>query len=89
MTDEIYRGVVHAGTVVLLEHETPLGEGTEVLVTPVTNKPGTSAAVLAAVENSAPVPIEWVDELEQLILSGQRAPIRHDLFSELRSNEES
>lgn len=80
MPNEIYRGVVQAGSVVLLEHTTPLVEGTEVLVTPVTGVPGTSAAVLAAVDNSAPVPVEWIDELEQIILAGRRAPTRHDPF---------
>ena len=75
MTKSCYRGVVRGG-VVLLDKDSPLTEGTEVLVTPVAGAPGSSAAILAAMENSPKVPAEWVDELEQLIAEGRRPPAR-------------
>jgi hypothetical protein len=68
-----YRGVVRDG-VVLLDKDSPLTEGTEVLVTPMAGAPGSPAAILAAMENSPKVPPEWVDELEQLIAEGRRPP---------------
>jgi hypothetical protein len=77
-----YRGVVHDGKVVLREGTEPLGEGTEVLVTPVAGGPGSPAAVLAAIENAPPVPREWVDELERLIASGRRPSSRPDPFAD-------
>ena len=80
MTNETYRGVVRGGMVVLLEADTPLTEGTEMLVTPVVRTPGSPAAVLAAVATSPQVPAEWVDELEQLIAQGRRAPTRKNPF---------
>jgi hypothetical protein len=73
MTQTAYRGVVRGG-VVLLDQDTPLTEGTEVLVTPVSTTRGSPAAIVAAVENSPKVPPEWVDELEQLIAEGRRPP---------------
>ena len=57
---------------VLLDKETPLTEGTEVVVTLLAGEPGSSAAILAAVENAPQVPAEWVDELERLIAEGRR-----------------
>jgi hypothetical protein len=71
MTRTTYRGVVRGG-MIFLDEETPLSEGTEVLVTPVTGAPGSPAGILAAMENSPKVPPEWVDELEQLIAQGRR-----------------
>jgi hypothetical protein len=62
------------GGVILLNPGTPLTDGTEVLVTPLSAIWGSSAAILAAVENSPKVPPEWVDELEQLIAEGRRPP---------------
>src|SRR5712692_7418884 len=73
MAETRYRGVVRGG-VVLLDKDSPLTEGTEVLVTAVAGAPGSPAAVLAATENSPEVPPEWVDELEQLIAVGRRPP---------------
>jgi len=78
MTHEAYRGVVRGGMVMLLEKGAPLAEGTEVLVTPVTDTPGSPAAVLAALATSPQVPAEWVDEIEQIIAQGRRPPTRHD-----------
>lgn len=80
MTNATYRGVVRGGRVVLLEEDTPLTEGTEVLVTPVSSTPGSPAAVLAAVTTSPQVPAEWVDELERLIAQGRRPPMRANPF---------
>jgi hypothetical protein len=80
VTKIAYRGVVRGGVVVLREAEAPLLEGTEVLVTPVASAPGSPAAVLAAVEQSPPVPVAWVNELEHLIAQGQRPPARPDPF---------
>lgn len=82
MTKEAYRGVVRGGGVVLLEHETPLTEGTEVLVTPLAATPGSPAAVLAAAAAAPHVPGAWVDELEQLIAQGRRPPTRPEPFLE-------
>lgn len=73
---ETYRGVVHHGTVMLSE-EVPLADGTEVLVTPILREPGNAAAVLAAMNSLPRVPAEWVDELEQLIVEGQRSPSKN------------
>jgi hypothetical protein len=85
---EAYRGVVRGGSVVLLQKDNPLTEGTEVLVTPVVDRPGSAAAVLAAVTISPQVPSEWVDELEHIIAQGQRPPMRRDPFpDELGSQE--
>src|SRR5216684_2839431 len=88
MKTAIYRGVVRDGRVVLVAHDPPLTEGTEVLVTPLAGTPGTPAAVLAAVEGSPRVPIAWVDELEQLIAEGRRPPTRLDPFAEDLGNPE-
>jgi hypothetical protein len=73
MPQMTYRGVMRGG-VVLLDPGTPLIEGTEVLVTPVSAPRGSPAAILAAIESSPKVPPEWVDELEQLIAQGRRPP---------------
>jgi hypothetical protein len=73
MTRTVYRGVVRGG-MILLDEETPLSEGTAVLVTPMASVPGSPAAIVAAMENSDKVPPEWVDELEQLIAEGRRPP---------------
>ncbi len=79
MTTTAYRGVVRGG-MVLLDKETPLTEGTEVLVTPLAGERGSSAAILAAMDNSPKVPAEWVDELERLIAEGRRPPSPPVLF---------
>jgi L-serine deaminase len=70
--------------VVLLEHQAPLTEGTEVVVTPVAGACGTAASVLAAMEAAPKVPVEWVDELEQLIAAGRRPPTQTDPFLDRR-----
>lgn len=87
MTKASYRGVVRGG-VVLLEKETPLTEGTEVLVTPVAGAPGSPAAILAAVENAPHVPAQWVDELERLIAEGQRVSAPPVLFQDEPGSQE-
>jgi hypothetical protein len=79
MTHTGYPGVVRGG-VVSLDKETPLTEGTEVLVTPVACVLGSPAAILAAMENSPKVPAECVDELEQLIAEAWRPPSPPVLF---------
>jgi hypothetical protein len=89
MSNESYRGVVHGGSIVLEDSETPLREGTEVLVTAVAGTTGSPAAVLAAVENSPRVPAAWVDELEQLIAAGRRPPARPEPFGEMIGSQES
>jgi hypothetical protein len=81
MTNNSHRGVVRGGTIVLLEKAATLAEGTEVLITPV-GKPGTAAAVVAAVNAPPHVPPEWVDELEELIAAGRRPPARNHSFEE-------
>jgi hypothetical protein len=80
MTTGTYRGIVRDGTIILLEKETPLTDGTEVLITPLPG-PGTSAAILAAMEDTPPVPPAWIDELEQLIAAGQHPPSRETPFA--------
>jgi hypothetical protein len=69
--------------VVLLENDTRLAEGTEVLVTPVAGTRGSAAAVLAALAASPQVPSAWVDELEQLIAQGRRPPMHEDPFADV------
>ena len=76
-----FRGVIHDG-VVVLENGRPIGEGTEVVVTPIPGACGSSAAILAALDQSPNVPSAWVDELEQLIAEGCRPSGKLDLFSE-------
>src|SRR5260370_1368 len=71
MAKTTYRGVVRGG-MVLLDKETPLTEGTEVLVMPLSGAPGSPAAILAAMDNSPKVPSEWVHELERLIAESVR-----------------
>lgn len=87
MIQTAYRGVVRGG-VVLLDEETVLTEGTEVLVTPVAGTPGAPAAIIAAMENSPKVPAEWVDELEQLIAEGRRPPSPPVLFPDKPGSRE-
>jgi hypothetical protein len=89
MKNTAYRGVVRGGVVVLLEPEPTLGEGTEVLVTPVAGQRGSPTAVLAAMKAEPQVPAEWVDELEQLIAQGRRPASRPDLFPEDRGRQQS
>jgi hypothetical protein len=83
-----YRGTVRGG-VVLLNERAPLTDGTEVLVTPVAGTRGSPAAIVAAVENSAKVPPEWVDELEQLIAEGQRPPSLAEEFPDEPAGQEN
>lgn len=77
MINMAYRGVVRGGLVVLREEKNPLVDGTEVVVTPLADAPGSPAAILAAVEAAPRVPAEWVDELEQLIAQGRRSRLVH------------
>jgi hypothetical protein len=88
MATKFYRGVVRGG-MVLLDEETPLPEGTEVVVTPVPGRPGSPAAILAAMDNAPTVPTEWVDELEQLIADGQRAGAPPILFADEPGGQEA
>ena len=88
MTQTAYRGVVRGG-VVLLDHGTPLPEGTEVVVTPVSAPRGSPAAILAALEKLPKVPPEWVDELEQLIAEGRRPPSPPVVFPDEPASQEN
>jgi hypothetical protein len=83
-----YRGVVRGG-IVVLETEQPLQEGTEVVVTTLDGKPGSAAAVLAALDAAPSVPAAWVDEMEALIAEGRRPPARPDVFGDEPGNEEN
>jgi hypothetical protein len=83
-----YRDVVRGGKVELLDKGAALREVREVFVTPVSGMPGSSAAILAALEKSPPVPAEWVGELEQLITQGRRPPARRDPFPEESCRQE-
>jgi hypothetical protein len=87
MTRTAYRGVVRGG-VVLLDKDSRLTEGTEVLVTPVAGAPGSPAAIIAAAEGSPHVPAEWVDELERLIAEGQRPPVSPIIFADEPASQE-
>jgi hypothetical protein len=75
------KGVFRSGQIVL-DAPADWPDGTTVLVTPVATPPGTAAAVLAALAASPTVPVEWVDELEQLIATGRRPPTRQDPFAD-------
>jgi len=88
MTKATYRGVVRGG-IVLLDKETPLTEGTEVLVTPLTGAPGSPAAILAAMDNSPKVASEWVDELDRLIAEGRHPPAPPVSFLDEPSSQEN
>jgi hypothetical protein len=72
MGNQIYRGVVRGGLVVIHGENAPLVEGTEVVITPAAEFTGTSTAVMAAMNSQPKVPAEWVDEMEQFISDGQR-----------------
>ena len=88
MTQRAYHGVMRGG-VVLLDPGTPLTEGTEVLVTPVSAPRGSGAALVVALESAPKVPPEWVDELEQLIAEGQRQPSPPPEFSDEPASREN
>jgi hypothetical protein len=88
MTEGAYRGVVRSG-VVLLDRETPLSDGTEVLVMPVSALRGSAPAILAALEQLPKVPPEWVDELEQRIAEGQRRPVPPVVFHDELAGQEN
>jgi hypothetical protein len=77
------------GGVVLLDQGAPLTEGTELLVTPVASPLGSSAAILAAMDNSPKVPAERVDELERLIAEGRRPPAAPVSFPDEPSRQEN
>ena len=82
MSNVTYHGVVRGGMVVFRDDNTPLTEGTEVLVLPVANGRGSPAAVLAAVENAPRVPATWVDELESAIAKSRRPATRTAPFAD-------
>jgi hypothetical protein len=84
-----YRGVMRGGMAVPREGETPLTDGTEVVVTAVIGPPGSAAAVLAAVETSPRVPAEWVDELEQVIARSRQPLSRSDPFADVPGGREN
>jgi hypothetical protein len=88
MSQKASRGVVRGG-LVLLDQQSELVDGTEVLVTPMAVSPGSPAAVLEAVASAHPVPIDWVDELEELIGEGRRPPAAPELFDDEAGNSES
>ncbi len=88
MTQTAYHGVMRGG-VVLLDPGTPLTEGTEVLVTPVSAARGSPAAILPALEKLPKVPPEWVDELEHLIAEGRRPPSPPVVFPDGSPNREN
>jgi hypothetical protein len=87
MATTAYRGVVRGG-VVLLDKDSILTEGTQVLVTPLAGAPGSSAAILAAMDNAPKVPVEWVDELEKLIGEGRRPPSPPAAFPDEAGSQE-
>jgi hypothetical protein len=88
MTNTSYRGVVRGG-VVQLENGPPLADGTHVIVTPLGAAAGTPAAIIAAMESSPKVPVEWVDELEQAIASGRRPPSPPVIFPDPQDGQET
>jgi hypothetical protein len=89
MTAATYRGVVRGGIIVLRDGDASLQDGTEVLVTPVSDRIGSAQAVLAAVRSGPKVPADWVDELERLIAEGRRPPSNPDLFQDEPTRPES
>ncbi len=84
MSTKTYRGIVRNQAIVLLDGSPPIPEGTEVLVTAMEPEPepGSSAALLAAMDSEPHVPSEWVDELEALIAEGQRTPSSEHPFDD-------
>lgn len=80
MPNTVIRGVVRGGVVVLHDAETLPVDGTEVLVSPAIDPPGTPKAVLDSLRASPPVASEWVDDLEQIIAQGRRPTSRMDPF---------
>ena len=82
-----YRGIVRGG-VVLLDEESLLRDGTEVLVTPVEGARSSGRAIVAALDNAPKVPSDWVDELERLIADSQHAPAPAELFGDEAAGEE-
>jgi hypothetical protein len=70
------------GGVICLNEQMPLAECTEVLVTPLASAPSSPAAIVAAMDNSPKVPVEWVDELERAIASGRLTPAPPVTFTE-------
>lgn len=73
MSTATYTGVVHGKSVFLEDAPTPLPDGTRVLVTPLP-EPGTTAALLAAIQAAPHVTAEDVAELEAILEAGNRPP---------------
>ena len=76
-----FRGVVRQGQVELLDQPPP-ADGTEVIVVPVTQEPGTPGALLAAMTGPPHLPPEWLDEFEQLLAEGRRPPLQGNPLTE-------
>jgi hypothetical protein len=75
-TTMFYKGIVR-GSTVILEEQTELPDGTEVLVTPLKMVKGSPQAVLAALKASPRVTHEDAAELRRLIEEGKR-PVRYN-----------
>src|SRR5258708_7450916 len=73
MSATTYTGIVQGKSVVLEDAPMPLPDGTRVLVTPLPG-PGTTAALLAAMQAAPHVTAEDVAELEAILEAGKRPP---------------
>ena len=71
MLTTVCRGIVK-GNIIILEQDTALPEGTEVLVTPLSALAGSPQALLSAMKAKPHLKPEDVDEFEKLIEAGKR-----------------
>lgn len=71
-------GIVHGNIIESPEGQFPLADGTKVLVTPV--KPGTPAALLAAMAAEPHLTDEDIQALEESIAAGRRPRSRVEDF---------
>jgi hypothetical protein len=77
-----YEGVVRGETIVLLEGDLRLAEGTKVLVTPVATEVGSQQALLAAVLGEPHVRVRDVQEMQSLIDEASRPLAAIEPFSD-------
>ena len=78
--NETFRGVIKGQTLVVLDSPAPLADGTPVEVMRLRCEPGSSAAILAAMEAEPRVTLEDVGELNRAIAAGRRSAGTIDPF---------
>ena len=80
MNNSSYRGVVVGKTIVLMGDVSPLPEGSEVIVLPVSSA-GNSVEIMAAVDAPPHLTQDDIDEFELAIAQGRRQRSRVPDFS--------